>query len=273
MKFYKFHGTGNDFIMLDNLAGKITLSPQKVQKMTDRHFGIGADGVILVEKGRSDGDFFMNYWNSDGTLAEMCGNGTRCTAHFVRDILGFKSNLVNLETRGGLKKITIKPDNQFAVNMGIPDFEKFSDFPKHSKMFENVNFDFVSMGNPHAIGFFPDEQTATNFLNKTAPSMEIDRQHFPNRINISVVWKKGENHFGAKTHERGCGQTLACGTAMCGAFAVLTHILKKVDKQAKVQIDVPGGVLFFCFKADGAIEMTGPSKRVFEGIFFDWLNL
>lgn len=265
MKFYKFHGTGNDFVMIENCDGKITLSPEEISQLCDRHFGIGADGVILVEARKNGGDFFMNYWNSDGSPAEMCGNGTRCTAHFAREILRFKKNTVALETRAGIKIIEIHKNNLFTVNMGTPDFEKFSDFPPQPQIFENIRFSFVSMGNPHAVGFFDNKEDATYFLDNTAPTLETNTSLFPNKINISVAWKKGENHFGAKTHERGCGQTLACGTAMSGLFSFIVGGWKLVSPNEKVQIDIPGGTLFFTFNKKGEILMTGSSTRVFEG--------
>ena len=264
MKFYKFHGTGNDFIMVDNRQKTLSLSPKEVRKWCHRHFGIGADGLILVETSEN-ADFFMNYYNADGSLAEMCGNGTRCTAHFVKDILGFSGDAVLLETRAGRKQIDCLENNHFRVNMGMPYFEKFSDFPRESQVFEGVRFSFVSMGNPHAIGFFENEEQATTFLNNAAPDMEKNTNLFPHRINVSVSWKKGEDHFGAKTHERGCGQTLACGTAMSGLFALLVEKWKYSPKNKRVQIDVPGGTLFFEYNNNKEILMTGPSEKVFEG--------
>jgi len=124
MKFVKMHGTGNDFVMVDNLDGKIKLSADEVVKICDRHFGIGADGIILVESS-TKGDAFMNYINADGSFAEMCGNGTRCTAYFMKKFKKFRHKILDLETRSGVKKIQIRENNLFTVNMGslkIPHF-------------------------------------------------------------------------------------------------------------------------------------------------------
>jgi len=267
MKFYKFHGTGNDFIMIDNMSGRISLSSDEAKKLCDRHFGVGADGVILVESPKQGGDVFMNYYNSDGSFAEMCGNGVRCTAHFTREILTIDKNILQVESRSGIKAIDVLEDhkNYFRVNMGVPDFRKFSDFPKEPQTIDGIDFQFVSMGNPHAMALVSSEEDLQHAMKFLAPSMGTNKKLSPNKINISFGWKKGENHFVAATHERGSGPTLACGTAMSGLFTVMTHVWKVVEPKKEVQIDVPGGTLFFEWNTKGEVLMSGPSKKVFEG--------
>src|SRR3989338_7605424 len=151
LEFYKYHGAGNDFIMIDNIKGDISLSPQEIYSLCDRHFGIGADGVILLESS-SEADCFMNYYNADGTLAEMCGNGVRCTAKFFIQQAKSKLKELSIDTRAGIKKVICNKDGSFSVNMGIPVFSH-PDFPNTSLVLEDISLRFVSMGNPHAVGF------------------------------------------------------------------------------------------------------------------------
>lgn len=264
MHFIKMHGTGNDFIMVDNLDGKTPLSPQQIKALCNRHFGIGADAVILIEQGRHGEDCFMNYWNADGTLAEMCGNGTRCMAHYMREFKGFDKDMLNLDTRAGSKRVDLLENGLFRSNMGAPAFASNPDFPDEPQVFEGYKFYFASMGNPHAVTIVEDEEEALKVLNTLAPDIEVNLKHFPNRINVSVVWQKSEKHFGAKTHERGCGQTLACGTAMSATFALLAKN-EFISKDDQTQIDVPGGILVFEYNENGEILMTGPSEIVFFG--------
>ncbi len=261
MKFIKAHGTGNDFIMIDNVVGEIKLSVDEVKKLCNRHFGIGADGVILVESSEK-GDLFMNYINADGSFAEMCGNGTRCTAHFAKEILGFDKDVLMLETRSGVKKINILKNNLFTVNMGKPDFEKFSDFPKKSLKINDIDWFFASMGNPHAVGFFDSENEINENIDVLGEKIESDTSLFPHKINVNFVCNKSDNHFVVKTFERGAGKTLACGT---GASASFAWISRQKNLKNKIQIDVPGGTLFFEFNEKGEILMTGPSEIVFKG--------
>lgn len=264
MKFIKMHGAGNDFIMVDNLNGKTSLSPEQIKALCDRRFSIGADAVILVEQGRHGEDCFMNYWNADGTLAETCGNGTRCVAHYMREFKGFSKDVLNLDTRAGVAKVDLLENGLFRSNMGVPVLAPHPDFPDESCEFGGYKFHFVSMGNPHAVTVVEDEEEALKVMNTLAPDIEIDRKHFPNRINVSIAWKKGENHFGAKTHERGSGPTLACGSGMSAVFTVLGNG-ELVDSGKEMQIDAPGGALFFEYNDEGEILLTGPSEIVFFG--------
>src|SRR5680860_815530 len=161
IEFYKYHGAGNDFIMINNLNGDILLSPEKIKEICHRQFGIGADGLILI-KPSDKADCFMNYYNSDGTLAEMCGNGARCTADFLLKETNSNLKELNIDTRAGIKNIKINDDNSYSVNMGEPIFES-EDFPSNiprevtsdstsdSLNIEGFSFNCVSMGNPHAV--------------------------------------------------------------------------------------------------------------------------
>lgn len=262
MNFVKMHGTGNDFIMIDNFDGSITLSQKQVQNLCDRHFGIGADGVILVEKGSNGADAFMNYYNADGSLAEMCGNGSRCTAHFMKEFKEFDHSLLKLETRAGMKRIVIEENGLFTVNMGQPELGPHSDFPETSQNIGGVTWEFVSMGNPHAVGFFERERAVDNVLLSLGAQIESNTALFPNKINVNFVYPIAQNHFGVKTFERGSGPTQACGT---GASASFAWLLKWGKAEGAVKILVPGGRLTFQYNEMDEILMTGPSEIVFKG--------
>lgn len=264
MKFYKYHGTGNDFICIDNKDKKINLSTSDIKFLCDRNFGIGADGIILMEDS-FEGDIFMNYFNADGTLAEMCGNGVRVTAHFFRNQWGRLKEKIFVETRSGIKKVIYKQNNLYQVNMGKPIFES-NDFPKTSINLFEKDLYFVSMGNPHAVIFFDTEEELDLYFSKYAKSIESNTKFFSNKINVNGVYKISENVFGQKTYERGVGLTLACGTGASATFIYLCKYFPDL-KDKKVEMKILGGKLFFQYSKSNEILMTGEAKKVFEGNF------
>lgn len=253
INFYKYHGAGNDFIMIDNLKGDIHFSPLYIKSLCDRHFGIGADGLILLES--SDrANCFMNYYNSDGTEAEMCGNGARCTATFY--ISQTKSNLkeLNIDTRAGIKNIKINTDDTYSVNMGIPVFNRI-DFPSGNLKLEGFDFNCVSMGNPHAVTIVDNLDKIE--IKNIGPMIEHD-SHFPNKINVEFVEKIDDLNYKVKVWERGCGETLACGTGACAVYAVL-------KPKGEITLEFPGGKLFISENLNKEIILRGPAIFVFEG--------
>lgn len=256
------HGTGNDFVMIDNFSGKIKLAGQDVVSLCHRNFGIGADGVILVEPGRDGGDCFMNYINADGSFAEMCGNGTRCTADYMVRFKNFSKPILELDTYGGRRQIQVLPNHQYTVNMGKPGFAPHPDFPDTAQNIGNTDWHFASMGNPHAVGVFTSESEIDAKLLNLGAEIECDIALFPNKINVNFVVARGDNHFVVKTYERGAGPTLACGTGAAASFAWLQ---KLGLSNGKTQIDVPGGTLWFEYTNAGEILMTGPSAVSFQG--------
>lgn len=256
LKFTKMHGCGNDMIMIDNLAGGIKLFPQQIKKLCSRRFGIGADGLILVEKGKK-GDCFMNYFNSDGTIVEVCGNGVRCTAAFFEQISGKSKESLMIETRGGTKKV-IYDEYQYTVNMGLPVFDS-DDFPNSPFSLEGMKMVCVSMGNPHAVAFVDNVNSFE--LETVGPKVE-SADIFPNRINFEIVEKVGENHLNMRVWERGCGMTLACGTGACAVYVVARN-LGVVNQKAVLTL--PGGDLVISENEAGEILMAGDVEQVFEG--------
>lgn len=259
------HGLGNDFIVIENMNGRISLSSEQVILLCDRYKGIGADGVILVEK-RDGVDAFMNYYNSDGTVAEMCGNGVRCVAKFLKDEILKNENNFKIETRAGIKEIIYKKeDNTFSVNMGKPVFSH-KDFPENNLELEGLNLNFVSMGNPHAVAMVPD---IDSFVLETIGPIIENNKNFPNKINLEIVQEKinekGDNEFMVKVWERGCGITLACGTGACAVYAVAKKN-NKTNRDKEVVINLPGGKLFMSENKNGEIIMRGPAVSVFNGL-------
>ncbi len=260
IEFTKMHGLGNDFVVIDNMNGRITLSPEQVVFLCDRHKGIGADGVILVEK--KDGtDCFMNYINADGSLAQMCGNGVRCTAKFLKDNFSKDKINFNIATRSGNKHITYFEDETFSVNMGKASFES-NDFPKEIINLCGLDLNFVSIGNPHAVAFV---KNLNNYdLSVIGPAIEND-SNFKNKINLQLVEEIDSNNLKMKTWERGCGITLACGTGACAVYA-LARKFHNINES--ITIELPGGKLFLSENKEGDIIMRGEAKSIYTGMIY-----
>lgn len=198
INFYKYQGAGNDFIMINNLNGDINLKPDFIKSICDRHFGIGGDGFILIEKSDKT-DCFMNYYNSDGTIAEMCGNGVRCVAKFFLEQTNSEAKELSIDTRAGIKKIICNSDNTYSVNMGQPVFDH-TDFPSGELNLEGIKIECVSMGNPHAVTFV---ESVENFNVKEVGSEIENDFNFPNKINVEFVEKINELNFKVRVWERG----------------------------------------------------------------------
>jgi len=257
INFHKYHGAGNDFIMINNLDKSIFLTPEDISLYCDRNFGIGADGIILLEPSIK-ADCFMNYYNSDGSIAQMCGNGARCTAQFYLKETGKDLKEINLETRAGIKSIKINDDDTYSVNMGVPIFES-NDFPSNILKLEGYDFKCVSMGNPHAVAQVSDLNEIG--LKTIGPKIE-NNENFPNKINVEFVEKIMDDYYKVKVWERGCGVTLACGTGACAVYAILNKIMN-FDKE--ITLEFPGGKLYLSHSEQGDILLRGPATFVFEG--------
>ena len=258
INFYKYHGAGNDFIMINNLDGSIKLEPEYISHICDRHLGIGADGVILLESS-DKADCFMNYYNSDGSIAQMCGNGARCTAKFFLEQTDKNLKELNIDTRAGIKNIKINEDDTYSVNMGTPIFSS-TDFPTELTKIESFDFNFVSMGNPHAVTLV--ENLNDIDLKTIGPKIE-NNENFPNKINVEFVEKINETYFKVKVWERGCGATLACGTGACAVFATLAQGLSL--RKDEITLEFPGGKLYLSENHEGQIILRGRATFVFRG--------
>jgi diaminopimelate epimerase len=260
INFYKYHGAGNDFIMINNLDKSISLTREDISLYCDRNFGIGADGIILLEPS-TKADCFMNYYNSDGSIAQMCGNGARCTAKFFLEQTNSGLKDINIDTRAGIKNIKINNNDTYSVDMGVPMFES-ADFPTNTLKLEGYEFNCVSMGNPHAVTIVED---LNNIDLKTIGSKIENNENFPNKINVEFVEKISDDYFKVKVWERGCGATLACGTGACAVFSILNKLAPKRGLGPEITLEFPGGKLYLSKNEQDHIILRGPAIFVFKG--------
>lgn len=273
IKFTKMHGLGNDYVYMDAIHQNIENESSLAQFVSNRNFGIGSDGLILICK--SDvADFKMRMFNSDGSEAEMCGNGIRCVGKFVFDKGLTNKTEVKIETLAGIKtlKLNIKEGkvSTARVDMGEPILEpkeipviSNEDTVKNLEISaENRNFRFtcVSMGNPHAITFVDDTK---NFdVEKYGKVIEVDK-NFPRKTNVEFIEVIDKNNIKMRVWERGAGETLACGTGACAS--TVACILNGLTDR-KVNVELLGGTLEIEWnKEDNHVYMTGPAVTVFEG--------
>lgn len=274
LKFTKMHGLGNDYVYMDAINQKIENREELARYVSDRHFGIGSDGLILICESKV-ADFRMQMFNSDGTEAEMCGNGIRCVGKFVYDKKMTNKDIVTIETLAGIKtlKLTIKDGKveKARVDMGEPILEP-SKIPVISKEMpvknlklkiedKEFNFTAVSMGNPHAITFI-DEDVKEFELEKYGKPVEIN-DAFPKRTNVEFIHIVDRNNIKMRVWERGAGETLACGTGAC-ASAVASVLNGYTDRN--VNVELLGGTLEIEWNEENNhVYMTGSATTVFEG--------
>ena len=270
MHFYKYHGLGNDFILTPDLDGTVAASPERAVKLCDRHTGIGADGWMLIRKSETC-DIQMYLYNSDGSVAEMCGNGLRCFAKFVYDRGIVNREQFTVETLAGVMQVQITAENDVCqlvtANIGAPSFDKplipmvgegHCDRETVAVLDREFTISACLMGVPHVVVFgkdFTDEDVL-----KYGPTLEVSPL-FPRKANINFANVLDEKTVEVRTWERGCGRTLACGTGSC-ATAVLCH--KSGYTGSEVEIRLQEGSLFIKVTDDGVI-MTGPAAMSYEG--------
>jgi len=280
LKFTKMEGLGNDYIYINCMnkqaEGFMGLDEDKMKqmivKLSDRHNGIGSDGVILIENSKL-ADFKMRIFNSDGSEAEMCGNGIRCVGKYVYDKGLTCYNEITIETLAGIKKLKLFCNdgvcNKVCVDMGEPFF-KSEDLPtfldeKITKDLrlemgtEILRFTLVSMGNPHAVTFV--ENISEIPIEKYGPIVEND-SIFPNRTNVEFIEIADKKHIKMRVWERGSGETLACGTGACAAV-VAGGVNGYLDNE--VTVELLGGILEIKWNKNNHVYMTGEANIVFEG--------
>ena len=275
INFVKMEGLGNDYVYIDCTKyddKKVEEISKMAKKVSDRHFGIGSDGLILICK--SDiADFRMRMFNSDGSEAEMCGNGIRCVSKFVYDNGLTNKEQVNIETLAGIKKIDLTVENGkvvlATVNMGRPILEAekipvISDEKpvknlKLKAMGKEFTFTCVSMGNPHAVTVIDDVDSFE--IEKYGPILEVNEK-FPKKANIEFIQIVDKTHIKMRVWERGAGETLACGTGAC-AVCVSAILNDLVEKNEEINIELLGGTLKI--RWDDYVYMTGPARTVFRG--------
>lgn len=272
MRFAKYHGTGNDFVLIEDLGGAVTLTSGLVAGICDRQFGIGADGVIRIAQAL-EGDFLMDYRNADGEVAEMCGNGIRCLGKYVYDRRITTKTSLMVETRAGMKYLELDVDAggvaAVRVDMGAPALERGA-IPMAGPFGERFigqplvaggrefRATAVSMGNPHLVLFAEDVSTID--LPRLGPEVE-EHPDFPEGTNVEFV-RAHDGVVEARVWERGSGETLACGTGAC-ASVVAANIEGLVGTRATVRF--PGGELQVAWEEDGRVYLTGPAVHVFDG--------
>ena len=273
MKFTKMQGIGNDYVYV-NCFEETVADPERVSEIiSDRHFGIGADGLVLIMPS-DKADFRMRMFNADGSEGNMCGNATRCIGKFVYDNhLTDKTN-ITLETRSGIKKLTLYPENgkvkTVLVDMGKAVL-KPADIPMNVSGDTFINkpitvdgkevfITAVSMGNPHAVTYVDDVDSLE--LEKIGPSFE-NHPLFPERVNTEFIKILDESTMQMRVWERGSGITMACGTGAC-ATAVAAYLNHKAGRKSRVRMD-GGDLQVHWNETDGHVYMTGPAVKVFDG--------
>lgn len=275
MQFTKMHGCGNDYIYVNGFEEKIEQNekPELVKKLSDRHFGIGGDGVIFINPSK-EADFEMEMYNADGSRAEMCGNGIRCVGKFVYDKGLTDKTEISIISFDKIKYLTLYIENgkvsTVRVNMGTPEF-KAVNIPVLSDSEQVLDEEIevkgrtfkmtcVSMGNPHAVVFIDDVKKLE--IEQIGPFFE-KHERFPKRTNTEFVQLVDKNHVKMRVWERGTGETLACGTGCCATAAAC--VLNGFTEN-KVTVELPGGELFIEWnREENLIFMTGPAETVFEG--------
>ncbi|MFE0864580.1 diaminopimelate epimerase [Streptomyces rochei] len=279
--FLKGHGTENDFVIVPDPENALDLPPAAAAALCDRRAGIGGDGLLHVVRSAAhpeaahmaaEAEWFMDYRNGDGSVAEMCGNGVRVFARYLQRAGHAVEGDLAVATRGGVKTVHLAKNGDVTVGMGralLPEGDVEVSVGERRWPARNVN-----MGNPHAVAFVADLDHAGDLY--TAPPFR-PATAYPDGVNVEFVVDRGPRHVAMRVHERGSGETRSCGTGAC-AVAVATARRDGVDPAVTgtpvtYTVDVPGGTLVITEHPDGEIEMTGPAVIVAEGEFdAEWLE-
>jgi diaminopimelate epimerase len=282
MRFSKYHGTGNDFVMVEDLDGRIHLEPAAIAALCDRRRGVGADGLIRIAPA-PDADFFMDYYNAEGAPAEMCGNGIRCLAKYVYE-RGFTDRTeIDVSTRAGVKHLVLDASDgnvrMVTVDMGPPVFERkaipMAGDPSATFIGQPFEVDgrtyvgtALSMGNPHLVLFLDPAEDLGAVDCARIGSMVEHHAAFPNRTNVEFA-KVVDGRIHIRVWERGVGETMACGTGACAAL-VACSLAGLTGRSA--ELEFPGGVLGVAWREDDHAFLTGPAVCVYDGELGDaWL--
>jgi diaminopimelate epimerase len=270
LRFTKMQGAGNDFVVLDGIGQQIELTPAQLRQLADRHFGVGADQILVVERPATPGvDFRYRIFNADGGEVEQCGNGARCFVRFVREKGLTTQAEIRVETLSGIIVPRLEPDGRVTVDMGRPifdprrvPFETDSDALQQSLDVDGVtvHVTVLSMGNPHAVQVVDDVASAP--VETLGPQIER-HPRFPQRVNAGFMQVVDRHRIRLRVFERGSGETLACGTGACAAAVAG---IKRGLLESPVEVETRGGRLTITWQgADNAVWMTGPAESVFDG--------
>ena len=278
ISFSKYQGLGNDFLIIDGRNNEdyenIFSNTHLIKKICNRNFGIGSDGLILILKIQNSKDIRIRIFNSDGTEAEMCGNGVRCIAkHLYRNQFNDQVISYKLKTLAGVINVKIEESKLFTVDMGTPSLNPLkiptklkigkNNLPQGSVKINGEDFHVssVGMGNPHLLIIVKSFDNLS--LSNVGPLLERN-EYFPSRTNVHFIKIINEQEISIKVWERGAGETLACGTGACAALTS-TYLQGLTDKKAKVNL--PGGTLLINWPdISGPIFMTGPAEFVYNGM-------
>ena len=271
LKFSKMHGLGNDFVVLDGVTQDIALSPEQYRFLADRHFGIGCDQILLIEKPRRpDADFRYRIFNNDGNEVEQCGNGARCFVRYVHDHGLTDKTEIRVEVPAGIIVPRLEANGEVSVDMGRPCFEP-QDIPfltdRRAPTYllsladKIIEISAVAMGNPHAVQVVDDVNSAS--VAQDGPRIE---QHpsFPKRVNAGFMQVVDRGHIKLRVYERAVGETLACGS---GACAAVVAGIQRGMLDSTVRVTTHGGDLAMRWDGEGhPVMMTGPAVEVFSGV-------
>ena len=274
MKFTKMQGCGNDYVYINGFVYEIDEPEELSKKVSDRHFGVGSDGLIIINPS-NEADFRMNIYNADGSEAKMCGNGIRCVGKYVYDKEMTNKKIVTVETLSGIKTLFLSVNDEdrvesVRVNVGKPSLTP-AEIPvvsdKEQVLDESIKvagkkfkMTCVSMGNPHCVVFVDDVDNLD--IEKYGPEFE-NNELFPDRINTEFVQVVDKNHIKMRVWERGSGETMACGTG-ASASAVASYLNEFTENE--VYVELLGGTLYIEYDtSEDAVYMTGPAEISFEG--------
>lgn len=272
MKFTKMHGIGNDYVYVNCFEEEVINPNELAIKVSNRNFGIGSDGLILIDKS-DKADFKMRMFNADGSEAQMCGNGIRCVGKYVYDNRMTTKKNITIETLAGIKELELKSTDTekisfIKVNMGkaILDSDKIPVISESNRVInekitvdgEEYHITCVSVGNPHAVIFVKNLKDLD--VSRIGRRIEVDKR-FPERINVEFVEVVDSNNIKMRVWERGAGETLACGTG-ASASVVACVLNEKTDRD--VNVELLGGTLNIQWDYNGTVYMTGPAIKVFD---------
>jgi diaminopimelate epimerase len=270
LRFTKMHGLGNDFVVFDGIRQHVPLTSGQARFIADRHFGVGCDQILLVEKaGRDDADFRYRIFNADGGEVQQCGNGARCFVRFVHEKKLTDKREIHVETTSGIIVPKLEDDGQVTVDMGVPRFEP-AEIPfvaeKRAPTYklevngEKLEVSVLSMGNPHAVLRVDDVELAP--VQELGPRIEA-HPRFPGRVNGGFMQIVDRSHIRLRVYERGTGETLSCGTGACAAAVAG---MQRGYLNAHVTVHTRGGELVIRWDGEPKpVFLTGPAVTVFEG--------
>ena len=271
LQYSKMHGLGNDFVVIDLVRQRAYLDTVTIQRMADRHFGIGFDQLLIVEPPEDPtADFKYRIFNSDGSEVEQCGNGVRCFARFVYEQQLTYKTKIRVQTKSGIVEPELGANGWVRVNMGQPKFlpeqipfqaEKAQDLYSLQLKDAELEIDVVNMGNPHAVTLVDNVLTAD--VATIGPQVE-SHERFPERVNAGFLQVISRNKARLRVYERGVGETLACGT---GACAAVVSGIRRGLLDNHVDIELAGGMLNIAWTEGEPVWMTGPTATVYEGRF------